>query len=202
MLIDKLNWFDFHFDEQEYLKHIIKILSGGRNYYGDYGGIYYLLFDYLNHIQYIPSAPLDEDRIGDALSFRQNYIQQAISSVPSTVEYCMENGPSILEVLVALVQRGESYIMTGSIDNENHIPCWFMEMLKNIGLLEFTNYNFDTKEVDKCLIRFLNRQYKPNGEGGLFVLKNPGDLDLRTIDIWKQMCLWFSEVLEEKGFFI
>ena len=56
---------------------------------------------------------------------------------------------------------------------------------RGIGRLAGLAY---AKEV---IFRFLHRQYKPNGEGGLFTLEHP-KYDLRNEEIWYQ-AMWYLD---------
>ena len=50
---------------------------------------------------------------------------------------------------------------------------------------------FDRLYVVDVVNRFLNREYEPNGKGGLFKVRNC-DYDLRDIEIWIQL-LWYLD---------
>ena len=43
---------------------------------------------------------------------------------------------------------------------------------------------------------FLNREYEPNGRGGLFTVNN-SPADMRTVEIWYQFMWYLNEFLEE-----
>ena len=68
---------------------------------------------------------------------------------------------------------------------------WFWIMLSNLGLRDMSDNNFDKEKVHDILDRFIRRRYKPNGEGGLFIIDNCR-YDLTTIEIWYQM-MWFLD---------
>lgn len=53
---------------------------------------------------------------------------------------------------------------------------------------------FDERYADKVITRFLNREYEPNGAGGLFRIKDC-PYDLRSVEIWYQMCWYFDSIL-------
>jgi len=53
---------------------------------------------------------------------------------------------------------------------------------------------FNPNKIDKTIMIFLNRDYQPNGQGGLFTLKKP-KYDLRQAEIWYQMCWYLDEFL-------
>ena len=68
---------------------------------------------------------------------------------------------------------------------------WFWSMIKTLGLYSMTDDNFDFDYVSLVIDRFLNREYAPNGEGGLFKINNC-EYDLRKIEIWYQLC-WYLD---------
>lgn len=74
----------------------------------------------------------------------------------------------------------------------NRTGEWFWTMLVNLGLGHMSNAHYDEAEVDYILERFVNREYSPQGEGGLFVVKNPQS-DMRKVEIWYQMCWYLTE---------
>ena len=63
---------------------------------------------------------------------------------------------------------------------------WFWDMIDSLGVLS------GDKTVEAVLEKFLNRQYKKNGEGGLFTVKR-STIDMRTEEIWYQVCWYLSE---------
>ena len=53
---------------------------------------------------------------------------------------------------------------------------------------------FDKNYANKVIKDFLNRDYKPNGRGGLFTIKNC-DHDLRDVEIWYQLNWYLDSIL-------
>ena len=53
---------------------------------------------------------------------------------------------------------------------------------------------FDKQYVTKVIGRFLNREYEPNGKGGLFIINNCND-DLRDVEIWYQLCWYLDSII-------
>ena len=54
---------------------------------------------------------------------------------------------------------------------------------------------FSESYADDVITRFLNRRYKRNGEGGLFTVEHCKS-DLRSAEIWYQMCWYLDGILE------
>jgi hypothetical protein len=121
------------------------------------------------------------------LRYRFAYENSYESSIIVTY---LDNRPcSVLEMIAALSIRCE-HIMENQ-DLGNRTGQWFWDMLTNLGLISMDDTKFDRKHVGDAISRFLNREYKPNGEGGLFTVNHCGK-DLRSIEIWYQACLYLD----------
>ena len=108
-----------------------------------------------------------------------------------TGEYINRNAPcSVLEMMVALAIRCEETIMDNPAYGDRTAQ-WFWGMIRTLGLYSMTDDRFDQEYVDMVIDRFLNRDYEPNGEGGLFKINNC-KYDLRKIEIWYQLC-WYLD---------
>lgn len=110
-------------------------------------------------------------------------------------DFIMDNldGPcSVLELMIALAIRCEESIM----DDPNvgdRTGQWFWGMVRNLGLGSMTDDRFDRNFVDEAVNRFLDRDYEPDGTGGLFKIKRC-EFDLRTVEIWYQLC-WYLDTI-------
>lgn len=71
--------------------------------------------------------------------------------------------------------------------------AWFWNMIVSLGLGLMSDSRFDEKYTNIVLDRFMNRQYKRNGEGGLFTIDGI-KRDMRNVEIWYQMC-WYLDSL-------
>lgn len=113
------------------------------------------------------------------------------------------NGPfmgrecSILELLVSLAIRMEDMVMSNDSFGDR-TGYWFWLMIDNLGLGNMSNSHFDSEYVDKILDIFLDRGYKKNGKGGLFVI-NDRKIDMRTCDIWQQSMGFLRKFVENDG---
>ena len=130
----------------------------------------------------------DSARYDDGLDlrYRFGYVCREYRDAERYIE-----GPcSVLEMMVALAIRCEESIM----DNPklgDRTAQWFWGMITNMGLGSMDDEKFDRECVDSIVNRFLDRQYEPNGKGGLFTIRNCTD-DLREVEIWWQLC-WFLD---------
>jgi hypothetical protein len=103
------------------------------------------------------------------------------------------NGPcSVLEMMIALAIRCEENIM----DDPNvgdRTGQWFWGMITNLGLGSMKDARFDIRYVDDVVAMFLDREYEPNGKGGLFTIRHC-DCDLRDVEIWYQLCWYLDSI--------
>ena len=98
---------------------------------------------------------------------------------------------SLFETMACLAYKLESTIMA-SYEKGDRTGYWFWGMISSMGLIPFDDFAFDEEEVSKIVLRFMNREYEPNGEGGLFFMPNCTD-DLTKEDIWTQAMWYLSD---------
>lgn len=145
------------------------------------------LMSYLHKTEFTWSIPMDENRALDGLELRMHFNQR----YPGSMEY-IDDGPcSMLEMLVALSQRIEIIMLSGA--HGDRTSQWFWQMLHNMDISTMWDDRFDRRHVQACIDRFLDRDYEPNGKGGLFYLRDT-TADLRKLDIWMQMC-WYTNTI-------
>lgn len=70
---------------------------------------------------------------------------------------------------------------------------WFWGMIVSLGLGNMDDSRFDKAFVSQVLETFINREYSPEGVGGLFTIRYC-EQDLRDVEIWYQMC-WYLDRL-------
>ena len=152
---------------------------------------YRKLIKYLHGVDLYYTVPMDANREDDGIELRyrfgyENSYEQKIIAVD------LDNNPcSVLEMMIALALRCEEHIMSDP-DIGDRTGQWFWNMIVNMGLGSMTDEKFDEDYTKTVVERFLNREYKKNGEGGLFVVKNH-EKDLRIVEIWYQMCWYLNE---------
>lgn len=132
--------------------------------------------------------PRDENRYEDGLSLRYRFILNT-DHEEYEVEY-IEGPCSVLEMMTALAIHCEENIMDDPAIGDR-TSQWFWGMINSLGLSSMDDKHFDKGFVDDILERFLDREYEPNGKGGLFTIKNI-DCDLTLVEIWHQLC-WYLD---------
>jgi hypothetical protein len=146
------------------------------------------LLSYLHEREFNYILDMDGNRAEDGMDLRYRFAYENAYDYSMVATYLDDRPCSILEMMVALAFRCEEHIMDDP-DIGNRTGQWFWGMIENLGLGHMYDSEFDNHYVDTVLDRFLNRQYKRNGEGGLFTIENCRR-DLRDIEIWYQMS-WY-----------
>ena len=158
--------------------------------------IYTNLLSYLDSVNFEYLMPLDGNRAEDGIKLRCIYAEKFEYDSAAVIDILNERPCSILEMLVALSKRCEDTIMHNS-DHGDRTAIWFWEMITSLGLLEMDDMNFDVNIADYILDRFLNREYSPDGRGGLFTIPNCTK-DLTKVEIWYQMCQYLNAFYMER----
>lgn len=128
----------------------------------------------------------DANRAQDGKDLRRQFLQETGTKMdePGWLEY----GCSFLEMLVALAW---AVAFEGGGTQEER----FWEMIKNLGLIECTDAHPPDEVIVNHIIDKVNeRDYAPNGAGGLFPLKNSNE-DQRDVELWYQANAYLLERL-------
>lgn len=147
------------------------------------------LLMHLHQTEFVWLLPRDENRAEDGVDLRWRFANDMdLIDIPA----CL-NGPcSVLEMMIALVIRVEETIMDDP-ELGDRTGQWFWNMVVNLGLGSMTDDRYDHLAAQKKIDRFLFRNYSPDGRGGLFLIRNC-DRDLRTVEIWYQMCWYLDSI--------
>lgn len=143
---------------------------------------YHKLLEHLHKIEFTWIIPKDANRANDGTKLRWKYYLR-FHETPDESAPC-----SVLEMMVALAFRCETTIMDDP-ELGDRTGQWFWGMIHNLGLTSMRDYNFDPDYVDEVIARLLNREYKRDGTGGLFRVKNCKS-DMRKVEIWCQLS-WY-----------
>lgn len=142
----------------------------------------------LHSIEFIFLLPMDKNRAKDGITLRWRFaLEYGFDSVP----VCLDGPCSVLEMMIALSVYCEENIMNDP-NIGNRTGQWFWSMIVNLGLGAMTDSRFDKRFVNDTITRFLNREYEPNGRGGLFKIDNCGDV--RYLDIQHQLCRYLNSI--------
>lgn len=141
----------------------------------------------MHNMVFIDELPNDDNRSADGRELRHQFLRDSGFNERGYQNW-FDEPATILEVLVALCYRADYNTGKG-------VQFWFKEFLINLGLLRYTNAEFEPKDtftVERILKRFNERRYKQNGEGGLFPIQNTMR-DQRGVELWYQMAEYQRE---------
>lgn len=156
----------------------------------EYEGILRVLHD----IPFYWTIWSDENRAGDALSFRQSDFLGFQTDLDRLDQKWLAQWasatPSVLEVMLGMARRWAFYY-------ENSVAYFFGVMFINMG---FTSYpgkilNSRTKEVIRLRVdNWMSRQFTKDGHGSPFPVSAALDIvDMTKLDIWSQMNAYSAE---------
>lgn len=153
-----------------------------------------MLFEHLHRTKFRYSILKDRNRAEDGVDLRYRFAL-TYANDPIEVDEILKrlDGPcSVLEMMVALAIRAEETIM----DDPNvgdRTSQWFWNMIGNLRLGNMIDEHFDRAYVIEVVERFLDREYTPDGKGGLFFVRDC-DRDLREVEIWYQLCWYLDSI--------
>ena len=145
----------------------------------------------LHDTEFIFLIQKDENRAKDGLNLRYRFAYEH-PDIEDAESY-LEGPCSVLEMMIALAIRCEENIMDDP-EIGNRTGQWFWGMITSLGLGSMIDSRFDRRFVDDTIDIFLTRKYAPNGKGGLFTIRNC-DCDLRTVEIWYQLCYYLDTII-------
>lgn len=151
-----------------------------------------LLF-HLHSIEFKYTIGLDGNRYEDGVDLRYRFGYKNSYEDPMIATYLDDRPCSVLEMLIALAIRCEEHIMDDPREGDR-MGQWFWNMIVNLGIGSMNDAKFDEAYVNSVITKFMNREYKRNGEGGLFTVEHC-KYDLRSIEIWYQMCWYLNSIM-------
>ena len=152
---------------------------------------YRKLLIHLHNIEFTWFIQRDDNRADDGIQLRRRF---ALDREDRKLQRCIQGPCSVLEMMVALAIRCEETIMDDTAYG-NRTGQWFWGMINNLNLTPMHDTAFDRNYVDYVVNRLLNREYEPDGSGGLFTVKHC-EYDMRTVEIWCQLS-WYLDSIEE-----
>lgn len=150
---------------------------------------YRKLLMHLHNIEFTWCIPMDENRADDGIQLRRRF---ALANHDVSLSRCIHGPCSVLEMMAALALRCEDIIMDDDLVG-NRTGQWFWGMINSLGLTRMNDSRFDREYVDEIIATFLNREYAPDGRGGLFTIRYC-DRDLRTVEIWCQLSWYLGSI--------
>lgn len=151
---------------------------------------YWKLMCHLHNVDFRFIIAMDENRAEDGTELRYRFGREHEYEDAMISDFLDDRPCSVLEMMVALAIRYEEHIMADP-EIGDRVGEWFESMIDNLGLSRMTDDIYDRNEVDSIIETFLNREYSRDGSGGLFTTNS--DRDMRSIEIWYQMFLYFGE---------
>lgn len=153
---------------------------------------YRKLLIHLHNTEFRYSILRDRNRASDGTNLRYRFALLHEHEYQTQVVMDVLEGPcSILEMMIALALRCETIMDDASIGDRT--GQWFWGMIRSLGLGAMFDNRFDKRLVTNALERFLNREYDPDGKGGLFRIRGCRT-DLRNVEIWHQMCWYLDSI--------
>ena len=148
------------------------------------------LLGLLHSIEFTYTISMDDNEAQRGINLRWIYSLEMDRDHEDVISYI--NGPcSVLEMMVSLSMSCENIMDDPQIGDRT--GQWFWNMIVNLGLGSMTDSRFDEKYCEEVIFRFLNRDYEPNGKGGLFTIRDC-DTDLRKVGIWYQTCWYLNSI--------
>lgn len=151
---------------------------------------YWKLMCHLHSINFRYLISMDSNRAEDGTDLRYRFGHENYHDEAMIAAFLDDRPCSVLEMMIALAIRFEEHIMDDP-EIGNRVSEWFKTMLYNLGLKHMDDEHYDRRKVEDIIERFLNREYKKNGKGGLFTANS--DRDMRSVEIWYQMNLYLDE---------
>ena len=178
--------------DREYFNWMYKLVCGNKHYNSI---AYHKLLHALHNTEFTFLIDKDKNRASDGIDLRYQFGYECGYSNDEIASYLDIRPCSVLEMMIALSLNGEQHIMDDP-KYGNRTGQWFWNMIVNLGLSNMNDDNFDETYFNRVMQIFLNREYSPNGRGGLFTVHN-SPADMRTVEIWYQFMWYLNEFLEE-----
>lgn len=179
-----------HEINEDYFEYLYDLMCGSRY---SKNTSYRKLLWHLYQIDFRYVIPKDRNRAKDGVSLRRSFaVDQGCGEEPELITDYLSYPCSVLEMISALAIRCENDIMDDPKIGDR-TGQWFWGMINNLGLSGMTDNRYDEAYIDEVIERFLDRDYSPNGKGGLFTIRNC-EYDLREVEIWYQLC-WYLDTI-------
>lgn len=174
--------------QDEYFEWIIRLVTEGK-----YAGrkSWRKLFRLLHETEFIYILDMDANRADDGIDLRYRFAWERHLDARKVDTAFGDRSCSVLEMMAALALRCEEHIMDDP-ESGNRTGKWFFEMIESLGLEDMDDEHFDKITAADILARFMRREYRADGRGGLFTVDD-GIHDMRDTEIWYQMMWYLNE---------
>lgn len=136
--------------------------------------------------------PNDENRAMDGKELRNIYRLDEHKDISTFIdEPC-----SCLEMLIALAHKWD-FDIDYDPDAGDRTSDKFWEMIGNLGLDAYALSDWDNVLIDDIIERWLGRNYRADGLGGLFPLNDPPS-NQKKVEIWYQLQQYIIEKMNEE----
>ena len=154
---------------------------------------YKTLLYYIFTVDFQWVLDFDENRAKDGTDLRYRFGHE-VGYDRSAISAFLDDRPcSVFELMLALSIRCEEQFM-GDPYFGDRTGQWFWNMIINLGLGQMDDSRFDPAYTYEVISAFMERRYEKNGRGGLFAVQHR-HADLRTVQIWDQMCWYLDEIV-------
>lgn len=176
--------------QEQYYQWLTNLILDKRHEHG-----YSYLLEALSSAEFIWTAGNDINRAADGVDLHGQFSEEeGLDFI--RVRKALNWNCSVLEMMVALACRCEDSIMCDE-DYGNRTAKWFWTMVRSLGLADMNDKNYDDENVQYAINAFLNRDYKSDGEGGLFTIRGT-EHNMKKAEIWYQMCWYMNDVVEKE----
>lgn len=174
---------------EDYYNWIVNLTCDWCSKHGEYSE----LMSYLYSQQFYYRIKNDDNRASDGIELRFRFAEESDYTYRDVYLYLMQPC-TVLEMMAALAIRCEDHIM-GDQSGENHTDIWFWTMIKTMHLDHMVNGNLDEDEAEFLVTRMLNREFRKDGDGGLFRITDKSK-DMRNVEIWCQLNWFLKEYID------
>lgn len=149
---------------------------------------YWSLLRHLYTTRFTWTVPNDDNRVEDGRDLRYEFSANQ-GLIPDRDWMALDC--SVLEMLLGLARRL-------AFEAEGDPRVWFWELMDNVELRQCNDSVYTPREpgihehVSLVLENIIERNYLPNGQGGLFPLAYPPE-DQRDVELWYQMSHYLLE---------
>lgn len=174
----------------EYFEWLSELVCG-RRYSAQIS--YRKLLMQLHNTEFRYLLPMDQNRADEGINLRYRFaLDNGYRDSSDTIMDLLDGPCTVLEMIVALAIYCEEHIMDDTSFGDR-TGQWFWDMISNLGLGSMTDRRYDRRYVEDVLERFMDREYEPDGKGGLFTIRHC-HRDVRDMEIFHQLCWYLNTI--------